>query len=95
MQLLSDRNIYKNLEFVLRSTGWKDRYKIKERIDEALENLDPERINTLNMIISIGSAPDEDILREFLDMIQEYIDEGYVEWLTMTEQYERFLEWEE
>lgn len=68
---------------------------IKERIDEALENLDPERINTLNMIISIGSAPDEDILREFLDMIQEYIDQGDVEWLTMTEQYERFLDWEE
>lgn len=68
---------------------------IKERIDEALVNLDPERINTLNMTISIGSAPGEDILRDFLDMIQEYIDKGDVEWLTMIEQYERFLEWEE
>ena len=35
-QLLSDRNIYKNLEFVLRSTGWKDKNKIKERITEVL-----------------------------------------------------------
>ena len=31
-QLLSDRNIYKNLDFVLRSTGWKDKHKIKNRI---------------------------------------------------------------
>jgi cell division transport system ATP-binding protein len=36
-QLLSDRNIYKNLEFVLRSTGWKDKNKIKERIIEVLD----------------------------------------------------------
>jgi len=36
-QLLSDRNIYKNLEFVLRSTGWKDKNKIKERITEVLD----------------------------------------------------------
>ena len=47
------------------------------------------------MTISIGSAPEEDILRDFLDMIQEYIDKGDVEWLTMTEEYERFLEWED
>ena len=35
-QLLSDRNIYKNLEFVLHSTGWKEKHKIKERIIEVL-----------------------------------------------------------
>lgn len=32
-KLLHDRNVYKNLYFVLRSTGWKDKNKIKERID--------------------------------------------------------------
>ena len=32
-KLLPDRNVYKNLNFVLRSTGWKDKTKIKERID--------------------------------------------------------------
>ena len=31
-QLLSDRNIYDNLEFVLQSTGWEDKNKIQSRI---------------------------------------------------------------
>ena len=35
-QLLHDRNIYKNLEFVLRSTGWKSAKEIDERIDLVL-----------------------------------------------------------
>jgi len=38
-QLLSDRNIYKNLEFVLRSTGWEDKFKIKKRISEVLNTV--------------------------------------------------------
>jgi len=43
-QLLSDRDIYKNLEFVLRSTGWKDKNKIKERIIEVLDTVHLEGI---------------------------------------------------
>lgn len=43
-QLLSDRNIYKNLEFVLRSTGWKDKHKIKERISEVLSTVHLEKV---------------------------------------------------
>ena len=36
-QLLIDRNIEKNLEFVLRATGWKNKNEINNRIDEVLE----------------------------------------------------------
>ena len=36
-QLLMDRSVWDNLEFVLRSTGWKDRNAINARIDEVLE----------------------------------------------------------
>ena len=36
-QLLMDRSISGNLEFVLRSTGWKDRHDIDRRIEEVLE----------------------------------------------------------
>ena len=36
-QLLTDRTVYNNLEFVLRATGWKDRREIKERIEEMLD----------------------------------------------------------
>ena len=36
-QLLHDRNVYKNLQFVLRATGWKKKSDVNERIDEVLE----------------------------------------------------------
>lgn len=35
-QLLIDRTVEKNLEFVLRATGWKNRREIKDRINEVL-----------------------------------------------------------
>ena len=35
-QLLSDRSVYRNLRFVLKATGWKDKERINERIDEVL-----------------------------------------------------------
>ncbi|MCR5193776.1 MAG: ATP-binding cassette domain-containing protein [Bacteroidales bacterium] len=38
-QLLTDRNVYDNLSFVLRSIGWKDRKKIDERIMEVLTSV--------------------------------------------------------
>ena len=36
-QLLTDRNIYDNLDFVLKCTGWKDKLAREERINEVLE----------------------------------------------------------
>ena len=36
-QLLHDRIVLKNLRFVLKATGWKDKEKIEQRIDEVLE----------------------------------------------------------
>jgi cell division transport system ATP-binding protein len=38
-KLLDDRNVYKNLEFVLRATGWKDKEKMKNKIHEVLEKV--------------------------------------------------------
>lgn len=38
-QLLSDRTVHENLEFVLRATGWKDKKKIAEQIDLVLNNV--------------------------------------------------------
>lgn len=36
-QLLTDRSIHDNLDFVLRCTGWKNRYQREERIQEVLD----------------------------------------------------------
>ena len=38
-QLLLDRNVEKNLSFVLKATGWKDKAQINDRIDEVLESV--------------------------------------------------------
>ena len=36
-KLLSDRSVYENLQFVLRSTGWRNKQEIRIRIEEVLE----------------------------------------------------------
>ena len=36
-QLLTDRTVYNNLEFVLRATGWKNKQEIQDRIEEVLQ----------------------------------------------------------
>ena len=36
-KLLNDRSLFDNLSFVLKATGWKEKRKISERIDEVLE----------------------------------------------------------
>ena len=38
-QLLTDRSVSKNLEFVLKATGWKKKSEIKERIDNMLRQV--------------------------------------------------------
>ena len=38
-QLLGDRTVYKNLQFVLKATGWKKKEEIDQRIDEVLSDV--------------------------------------------------------
>ncbi|MDR2691556.1 MAG: ATP-binding cassette domain-containing protein [Dysgonamonadaceae bacterium] len=42
-QLLTDRSVYKNLQFVLKATGWKDKNSIESRINEVLDQVGMER----------------------------------------------------
>ena len=39
-QLLYDRNVYENLRFVLKATGWKNEAQIEHRIKELLNHVD-------------------------------------------------------
>lgn len=50
-QLLHDRSVYKNLKFVLKATGWKDKGEIDQRIDDVL--------NAVGMIDKKDSMPHE------------------------------------
>lgn len=38
-QLLTDRSVFENLNFVLKATGWKNKTEIEKRIDEVLEEV--------------------------------------------------------
>ncbi len=38
-KLLNDRSIFKNLEFVLKATGWNNKIKIREKIETVLEKV--------------------------------------------------------
>lgn len=38
-QLLTDRNVFDNLKFVLRATGWKDKKKIQNQIEKVLSQV--------------------------------------------------------
>ncbi|MCC8115459.1 MAG: ATP-binding cassette domain-containing protein [Bacteroidales bacterium] len=42
-QLLSDRNVYANLEFVLNATGWKRKAEKEERIEQVLKAVGMEK----------------------------------------------------
>jgi cell division transport system ATP-binding protein len=39
-QLLSDRSVFENLQFVLKATGWKNKRQIAERIQDVLNKVD-------------------------------------------------------
>ena len=42
-QLLRDRDVFQNLRFVLRATGWKDKKKIEERIQSSISQRSSSR----------------------------------------------------
>jgi len=43
-KLLTDRSVFKNLEFVLRATNWKSNIKIQERIIDVLKKVELEHL---------------------------------------------------
>ncbi len=67
-KLLTDRNIQKNLEFVLRATGWKNKQEISQRIDEVLADVGLEdKKNSLPHELSGGEQQRIAIARALLN----------------------------
>ena len=67
-KLLNDRNVYNNLVFVLRSTGWKNKELIKERIIECLEKVHITKLkNKLTSQLSGGEIQKVAICRALLN----------------------------
>ena len=67
-KLLTDRNVYKNLEFVLRATGWTNDLKIKRRIEKVLKDIDMlDYINAMPSELSGGQTQKIAIARALLN----------------------------
>ncbi len=67
-KLLYDRNIFENLRFVLRATGWMDKDKIKAKITEVLDRVGMlDSINKMPFQISGGEQQRVAIARALLN----------------------------
>ncbi len=67
-QLLDDRSIKKNLEFVLKATGWKDKGEIDNRILEVLDEVELiEKLNAMPHQLSGGEQQRIAIARALLN----------------------------
>ncbi len=67
-QLLHDRTVYKNLYFVLRATGWKNKADIDQRIDQVLGAVEmSEKKNSMPHELSGGEQQRIAIARALLN----------------------------
>jgi cell division transport system ATP-binding protein len=67
-QLLDDRNIKQNLEFVLKATGWKDKNKINNRVLSVLDDVELiEKLNVMPHQLSGGEQQRIAIARAILN----------------------------
>ncbi len=67
-QLLDDRNVKQNLEFVLKATGWKDKNLIKNRILSVLDEVELiEKLNVMPHQLSGGEQQRIAIARALLN----------------------------
>ncbi len=68
------------------------------KLDQALELKDPTQVNILYFSWSIGNKAkiedNKELFDEFFTRLQPYIDSGEVEWKTLPEMYDIYLEWE-
>lgn len=67
-RLLADRNVFENLSFVLRATGWTDKTKIELRIEEVLEKVGVvDKIKKMPHLLSGGEQQRVVIARAILN----------------------------
>ncbi len=67
-QLLEDRSVKKNLEFVLRATGWNDKKQINDRILQVLDEVELiEKLNVMPHQLSGGEQQRIAIARALLN----------------------------
>jgi len=74
----------------------KDIDAFMDRMQEALEYTKDGEISTMYVGWSIGDAnPDLEVLDSWFASIQPYVESGQVEWMSVNDMYDEFLEWEQ
>jgi len=63
-------------------------------LEEALALADPGKVNIYYVGKSIGSPFDTEVLEQWLQRVQPYVEAGQVKWATLPEMYEAFVVWE-
>ena len=67
-----------------------------DTLEEALSLAKAGQVNILYVALSIGSPNlDKDLYGQWLSSVKPYVNSGRVEWKTLPEMYNAFLEWEE
>lgn len=67
-RLLNDRNVYSNLEFVLRATGWKKKAEIREQIEKTLQAVGiADKVAAMPMQLSEGEQQRVGIARALIN----------------------------
>lgn len=67
-RLLNDRNVYSNLEFVLRATGWKKKAEISEQIEKTLQAVGiADKVAAMPMQLSEGEQQRVGIARALIN----------------------------
>jgi len=65
------------------------------QLEEALSYTRPDRINIYYVSWSLGSPLDKALLEAWLQRIQPYVKSGQVEWKTLPEMYDAYVQWEQ
>jgi len=66
---------------------------VKE-LEKAISYTDKNEVNTYYNMISLGEKLDMGLLEKWLQAIQPYVDSGKVQWKTLSEMYDAYIEWE-
>ena len=66
-----------------------------QQLEEAISYSSPDEINIFYVGWSFGTPLDKGILEMWLQSIQPYVKSGQVEWKTLPEMYDAYVQWEQ
>lgn len=66
-----------------------------EELEKAIALAEKDKVNIFYVSWSLGSPLDQALLEEWLQRIAQYVQTGQVEWKTLPEMYDAYIQWEQ